>query len=71
MSVLIRFPAVDPHTVGVRRSLALPTAAAWRRLLMALGIAAVVIAEVGFIWMLGQTGDHFDGGCMAPPGCSR
>ena len=27
---------------------------------MALGIAAVVIAEVGFIWMLGQTGDHFD-----------
>jgi hypothetical protein len=38
---------------------------------MTLGIAAVVIAEVGFIWMLGQTGDQFDPRCMAPPGCSR
>jgi hypothetical protein len=38
---------------------------------MTLSIAAVVIAEVGFIWMLGQTGDHFDADCMAPPGCSR
>ena len=56
---------ITSHTTGVRRSFALPTAVAWRRLLMALGIAAVVIAEVGFIWMLGQTGDHFDAGCMA------
>ena len=62
---------ITSHTTGVRRSFALPTAVAWRRLLMALSIAAVVIAEVGFIWMLGQTGDHFDAGCIAPPGCSR
>jgi hypothetical protein len=32
---------------------------------MTLGIAAVVVAELGFIWMLGQTGDHFDAACMA------
>ncbi len=69
MSALTRSSAVDPHIV--HRSFALPTAATRRRLLMALAIAAVVIAEVGFIWMLGQTGDHFDPRCMAPPGCTR
>ena len=62
---------IASHTTGIRRSFALPTAVAWRRLLMTLAIAAVVMAEVGFIWLLVQTGDHFDAGCMAPPGCSR
>jgi hypothetical protein len=38
---------------------------------MAVGIAAVVFAELAIVWGLGMTGDHFDPQCMQPPGCSK
>jgi hypothetical protein len=41
-------------------------------LLVTLGIIAIVILEVGLIWALGNTGDHFDPRCMQPnAACSR
>jgi hypothetical protein len=51
---------------------AFPKLFAVRRLLLAVGVVAVVALEIALIWGLGNTGDHFDPQCMQPgAACSR
>ena len=65
--------AVDAfHPSSVRLPRALPQSTTGRRLLMAVGVMAVLALEAAFIWRLGSTGDHFNPRCMQPEAmCSR
>lgn len=63
--------AFNPSTLSVPRRI-LAQNITGRRLLMAVGVVAVVALEVALLWGLGSTGDHFNPRCMHPEAaCNR